>query len=257
MNKTLTEISKSVSEAMHKHAPELLMGFGIAGMLTSTILAVKATPKAIKAIDAKKKELEKEKLTVSETVKATWKHYSPAVVTAGASVACLVGSGTINGKRNAALLTAYKLAETAHKEYKDKVVEVIGEKKEAQVKEKLVQEKIDSTPCNNQTIIVTNGGNTLFLDYATGQYFRSDISNVEKTINDLNRRMYTDGYVSLNEYCSALGMLTVQYGDYMGWNLDRGYIDVERKTGTSGDGKEPCFVLYHNKEPRYEHTSSY
>lgn len=254
MNKTLTDVSNTVSAAVSKHAPEILMGIGIAGMLTSTILAVKATSKAIKKLDAKKKELEKEKLTFGETVKTVWKDYSPAVVTAGASVACLVGSGTVSGKRNAALLTAYKIAETAHKEYKEKVVEVIGEKKEAQVKEKLAEDKLAATPYNNQAVILTNNGNTLFLDYLSGQYFRSDIGKVEKTINDLNRRMYTDGYVSVNSYNIALGLECTQMGDYMGWNLDKGYITIDRKPGVSTNG-EPCLVLYHTVDPVYGYSS--
>lgn len=254
MNKTLSEVSKTISSAVSKHAPELLMGFGIAGMLTSTILAVKVTPKAMKKLDAKKKELNKEKLSLGETVTTVWKDYSPAVVTAGASVACLVGSGSISGKRNAALLTAYKIAETAHKEYKDKVVEVIGEKKESQVKDKMAQDKIDSTPYNNQTVILTKNGNTLFLDYMSGQYFRSDIGSLEKTINDLNRRMYTDHYISLNQYYGALGLNYSQIGDDIGWNLDRGYINIDRRPGISKEKDsegEPCLVLFHNLEPRY------
>lgn len=254
MNKTLTDLTKSISSAVSKHAPEVLMGLGIAGMVASTILAVKSTPKAIKLVEAKKKELKKEELTAGEIIKTTWKCYIPATAAAGASVACLLGSSSIAGKRNAALLTAYKLAETAHKEYKEKVIEVIGEKKEEKVKEKLAQDKLANTPYNSQTVILTNNGNTLFMDYASGQYFRSDIGQVDKTINELNRKMYTEGYISLNQYYSALGLEHTQFGDYMGWNLDRGYIDIDRKPSVSSNG-EPCLVIVHNVEPRYGHSN--
>ena len=39
------------------HTPEILTGLGTAGMIFTTVLAVKATPKALKLIDEKKKEL--------------------------------------------------------------------------------------------------------------------------------------------------------------------------------------------------------
>ena len=254
MNKTLTDVTKTISSAVSKHTPELLTGLGIVGMISSTVLAVKATPKALKMINAKKEELKKDKLTVSETIQATWKCYVPTVATAGVSVACLIGSSSIAGKRNAAIFTAYKLAETAHKEYKDKVVEVIGEKKEGQIQEKIALDKIEKTPYNNQAVILTNNGNTLFLDYLSGQYFRSDIGQIDKAINDLNRRMYTDTYVSLNEYYSKLGLEPSQIGDDIGWNIDRGYIDI-RKTPGMSPNSEPCIVISHNVEPRYGFSS--
>ena len=39
-----------------KHSHEILTGLGITGMLTSTVLAVTATPKALQLIEHKKKE---------------------------------------------------------------------------------------------------------------------------------------------------------------------------------------------------------
>ena len=45
---SLASIAKSVRTAMKKHSPEILTGIGIAGMITTTVMAVKATPKALK-----------------------------------------------------------------------------------------------------------------------------------------------------------------------------------------------------------------
>lgn len=65
-------IIKSIRMATKKHSPEILTGIGIAGMITTTIMAVKATPKALILIEDKKDELEAEKLTPIETIKAAW-----------------------------------------------------------------------------------------------------------------------------------------------------------------------------------------
>ena len=85
-----TEIAENMKTAISKHSPEILIGFGIAGMLSSTVLAVTATPKAMKLIEEKKHEKGVDKLTVKETVKVAWKCYIPAATTAAASTACLI-----------------------------------------------------------------------------------------------------------------------------------------------------------------------
>ena len=129
----ISAIMKSAQVWMSKHSPEILTGLGIAGMVTTTVLAVRATPKAIQLIEKKKEELDlkpEDKLTVVETVKATWKPYIPAAVTGTASVACLVGASSVNLRRNAALAAAYHLSETALTEYREQVIETIGKNKE-------------------------------------------------------------------------------------------------------------------------------
>lgn len=43
----LTKICRSVKTATVKHSPEILTGVGIAGMVTTTVMAVRATPKGL------------------------------------------------------------------------------------------------------------------------------------------------------------------------------------------------------------------
>ena len=113
MNKeAISKFARDVRTSLSRHSPAILMGIGIAGMVTTTVVAVKATPKALRLIEEKKQELDVESLTPVETVKATWKCYIPAAVTGAVSIACLIGSNSVNTKRNAALATAYKLSET-------------------------------------------------------------------------------------------------------------------------------------------------
>ena len=120
---------KSVRTSIVKHSPEILMGLGIAGWMTGTVLAVKATPKAVRCIEDATYEKEGD-LTPLEIVKATWKCYIPAAVTCAAATGCLIGSCSVSTRRHAALATAYKLSETALDEYRAQVIETVGEKKE-------------------------------------------------------------------------------------------------------------------------------
>ena len=69
------DISKLINSSKKKltdNAPEILIGFGLAGMLTSTIMAVKATPKAMDIIKEEEDYLNRD-LTKAEKVKLAWK----------------------------------------------------------------------------------------------------------------------------------------------------------------------------------------
>ena len=99
-----------------RRSPEILTGIGIAGMVTTTVLAVKATPKALVLIGQAENEMERD-LKPIEAVKVAWKPYIPAIVTGTMSTMCLIGASSVNRRRNAALATAYKLSETEYGNY--------------------------------------------------------------------------------------------------------------------------------------------
>lgn len=262
---------KNVGAALSKRSPEILTGVGIAGLVTTTILAVKATPKALELIEEEKDrqnyELAKEardngysnccqidKLKLIEVIKIAWKPYIPAAVTGVASVACLIGASSVNLKRNAALATAYKLSETALTEYKDAVIETIGEKKEKEVREKVVEEKLKKNPINNNEVIVTDRGTTLCYDCVFGRYFKSDMDTIRRAITEINRSIVTDMYASLNDFYDEIGLEHVEIGDDLGWNIDDGQIDVEFSSHLASDNT-PCLAVGYTVAPKYNFSS--
>lgn len=249
----LTAAAKSIKGVLERHAPEILTGIGVAGMVTSTVLAVKATPKACLLINDRKDELEVEKLPVTELVKTTWKCYIPAVVTCGASIACLVGASSVNFKRNAALATAYKLSEAALSEYKDAVIETIGEKKEQSVRDKVAEERLKKNPVSKSEVIVTGNGTTLCYDPVGNSYFKSSIQQIESAKNKLNARMLSENYVSLNDFYDELGIGPTKLGDDLGWDIYKdGLIDIAFSSRLAEDGT-PCLVMDYSIAPRYEY----
>ena len=249
----LTAAAKSIKGVLERHAPEILTGIGVAGMVTTTILAVKATPKAYRLVNDRKDELEVEKLPVTELVKTTWKCYIPAVVTCGASIACLVGASSVNFKRNAALATAYKLSEAALSEYKDAVIETIGEKKEQSVRDKVAEERLKKNPVSKSEVIVTGNGTTLCYDPVGNSYFKSSIQQIESAKNKLNARMLSENYVSLNDFYDELGIGPTKLGDDLGWDIYKdGLIDIAFSSRLAEDGT-PCLVMDYSVAPRYEY----
>ena len=249
----LTTTAKNIKGVLERHAPEILTGIGVAGMVTTTILAVKATPKACLLINDRKDELEVEKLPVTELVKTTWKCYIPAAVTCGASIACLVGASSVNFKRNAALATAYKLSEAALSEYKDAVIETIGEKKEQSVRDKVAEERLKKNPVSKSEIIVTGNGTTLCYDPVGNSYFKSNIQQIESAKNKLNARMLSENYVSLNDFYDELGIGPTKLGDDLGWDIYKdGLVEIAFSSQLAEDGT-PCLVMDYSVAPRYEY----
>ena len=252
MNKnTITAAMRNMRTAVKKHSPEILTGIGIAGMITTTVMAVRATPKALILIEEKKDELEVNELTPKETIQAAWTCYIPTAAIGTVSIACLIGASSVNMRRRAALATAYALSESALKEYQEKVVETIGEKKEQSIRDAVAKDKIEKNPVTNREVIITERGNTLCYDAVSGRYFKSDIDKLKKAANELNRQMRDEMYISLNDFYYEIGLNPVSIGDELGWNSDQGYIDLSFSSQLADDGT-PCLVIEYHIAPRYD-----
>lgn len=254
MNSKINNFIKNTKSFLGKHSPEILTGIGIAGMVTSTVLAVKATPKALVLLEEARTNEDgtlEDKLTIVETVKVAWKPYIPAIAVGIASISCIIGASRVNYKRNAALATAYALSERTLINYRDKVVETLGEKKEKEVRDKISQDEIDKKPISSSQVIITPKGNTLFMDSITGRYFRSDLDSIKKAVIELNMEISHQNYISLNEFYSNIGLDRISNGDNLGWNIDNGYVEIDYSTCLA-DNDEPCIVIDYISQPKYD-----
>ena len=247
----LKEIASNVRTAMKKHSPEILTGIGIAGMVTSAVMAVKATPKALDLLESKKVELNTERLEPRDIIKTAWKCYIPATVIGGVSIGCLIGASSTNLRRNAALATAYTLSESTLKEYQDKVVESIGGKEEKSIRDSVAKDKMLDNPVR-EVVLTDAGGNTICYDALSGRYFKSDRDKISRAINNLNRRMRDETYVTLNDFYYELGLDGTKMGDMLGWNIDKGYIDVAFSSHLDANGT-PCLVIDYRVAPIYDY----
>lgn len=241
----------TIAKGLKKHSPEILTGIGVAGMIGTVIMAVRATPKAIILLDKKKEETQTEKLTFTETVKTAGFCYIPTAITGVLSAACIIGASSINYKRNAALATVYALSETAFSEYKDKVVEIIGEKKEQTVRNEVLKDKVNNNPVSKNEVILTEKGDTLCYEPLSGRYFKSDIDKLRKSENELNKTMLNSDYITLNDFYNEIGLDNIGIGDELGWSISKtGYINMRFSSMLADDGT-PCLVLDYNQGPIY------
>lgn len=249
MKLKINTVWKSVKDFTSKNTPEILNGFGVVGMLTAIGLGIAATPKALQHIEMKRAELDKEDLSKKEMAEAVWKDYIPTAATAVVSTACIIGSSAVNHNRNAALATAYALSETALKEYKDKVIETIGEKKEAEIQDAVYQDKAKKTSPTGTPVMHTEGEEVeRFFEPCTGRYFWSTVAKVEAARANIATDMADGSYAYLNDWSYFLGLEETEVtGETLGW-MDP--IKFRLIPGQTPDG-ELCRIIRYIVPPKY------
>lgn len=244
---------KQVGKFIDTNSPILLTGMGLAGMVTTVIFAVKATPKAEKIIKCEESQVERP-LTKVEIVKHTWKCYIPTVAMGAASAACIIGGQTVSLRRNAVLAGLYTLTDNTLKEYQDKVIETVGEKKNNDIVDAMAKDIVEQNQVVEQNVIYA-GGEHLCYDPLTGRYFRSDIELINRAVNNLNKSLIDDRYESLNDFYYILGLPEVDpiIGDSVGWNSDR-LLDLGFSSQLASNG-EPCVVMRYDVAPKFTYNN--
>ena len=136
------------------------------GVIGTTILTVKGTKKASdRLIEAR---IEKgDELTKIETVKVAAPAYIPTIIMGVSTIICIFGIDVLNQRQQAALASAYALADRSYREYSNKVKDLYGEDVDRQIK--------DGIDYDEQ----------LFYDLNSMQYFTANIDDVlQKTVTD-------------------------------------------------------------------------
>lgn len=151
-----------------KHTPTILTCIGALGVITSTILAIKSTPKAL--MDLEEAAYRKgDDLTKMETIRIAAPSYIPTALSCLATITCIFGANVLNKRRQAALVSAYGLMDAAYKEYRDKIKDEIGEESENRVWNSVTLKPI------NPEDIPRSGDILLFYDMNRCEYFESVI----------------------------------------------------------------------------------
>ncbi len=242
------------NKTLSKHSPTILTSLGVAGVLTTAVMAAKATPKALRLLDdymyEKDPVYRHEDLTAGEVIRVAWKVYIPTMAVGLVTCTCIIAANHVNLRRNAALAGLYTLTETAFKEYQTKVAQTIGHNKERKVHDAVNADRVANNPPSVNDIIITGDGEVLCYDALSGRYFKSDIETVRRKINDLSFNMLSGDFVSLNDLYYELGLQGTKLGDQLGWGIDLGKIDPKFSSTLTEDGK-PCLVIDFEIYPKY------
>lgn len=230
MNKKIEEFLKTAKDVTSKNSPTILTGLAVVGLITTAVLAYKASPKMEKIVSKAKQDLsdtdpddkETKRVVIKETVKAATPVMAPVAVMGIATTACIIGSNRISNKRVATLSAAYALAERSVKDLNDKMTEVLGEKKTRSIKDAISKDKLAAmTPVTDDEYITTGAdGSTRCRDGFTGRPFWSNAQRIERAINKLSNDIRSEMFISLNQFYEEIGLDTIPNGDNIGWNID-------------------------------------
>lgn len=266
---------KNTGRWCDKNKPVILLVVGITGLLTTTVLAVKSTPKAVKKIEDAEKSLAEIKERYDETVPEEKKQakkekvdlyldtakelgilYGPAVLLATTSTLCLIRSHNIEHQRFTALATAYQISDAARKEYQNKVVEFLGKRKETEIRDAIAKDKVKENPPDKESDEYLSNIDTLAYECTSGRYFRSNATRLEKIENALNKKLRIEDYISLNEFYDALNLHHTSIGNDLGWNIKDGEIDMHM-TMTLNEDNVPMLIVDHLNPPVYDYQKLY
>lgn len=253
----ITQVAKNLGGVISRNSPTILTGLAVAGLVSTAILAVKATPKALRLLEEKNADLhdsrtgQREELTKLEAVRTVYKCYIPTAAVAIATIACIVASNSIHLRRSAALASVLSLTEAGFREYREKVVETIGRNKEMRVRDDVSADTIAKNPPQGPAeVIFTSKGECLCYDTLTWRYFKSDIEHIRRIINNLNDRLVREMFVTVNDLYYELGLAGTKLGDDMGWDIERGMLDIHYSSQLAEDGT-PCLVMNYQVTPKF------
>ena len=258
MKEKFVNVYNGVKGKVEKHSPEILMGVGVVGVVTGTVMACRATLKLndileeaqetrdkIKEVasnpnyeDKYTEEDAKKDLAVNciQTGVKVAKLYAPAVAVGVAGVGCVLASHDIMKKRNVALSAAYLTIDKSFKEYKQRVVDRFGEEVEKEIRYGIKAEEIVETVVDeegNETTVtetVKTMNPTLYSDYARffdeaspcwqndPEYNLMFLRAQQQYANDLLR---AKGRLFLNDVYEMLGIEKTKAGQIVGWVYDR------------------------------------
>lgn len=252
---TIKTILKTAEKFVVNNSPGILTGLGVAGAVTTAVLAGRAGFRA--GMDAStqyhetlNKQEEGEPLPAhllepKHLVKTYWKEFIPAGAVGSATVTAIIMANQIGSRRAAAVAAAFKLSEQLTEEYKARVVQTLGLQKEEKMRADLAADRITKNPPPANMVIVT-GADVLFLDELSGRYFHSQVETIRKAVNDINHQINNYFHASVTDFYDKIGLDGTKHSDAIGWNTDE-LLDVQF-TATIYDSK-PVIVLGYNYGP--------
>lgn len=241
------KIVNSVLSTMKRRSPLILSSVAVSGVVTTAYLTGVATWEAADVIH--KDEFvsgthSNRKQRLKERAKLTWKLYIPAAASGVVTIFCVVGTTRVGNKRTMAAQAAFVVTERAYSEYRDKVIEEYGEKKDEKIRASIAEDRVRKNPPPAQEILITGPGNVLCCELLTGRYFASDMEALRKAQNDLNAMLIRQDCASLEEFYYIIGLQPTSYSSDMGWTSDK-MMDLEFSTVLSDDGR-PCLAFSYN-----------
>lgn len=284
----ITRFAAKAGKVLKKHSPEILMVAGVVGVITSAVMACKATTKLNDIIEEGKTDAEeihkvaesrpeefteddvKQAITINtgKTALKVAKLYAPSVALGVLSLTALVTSNIILRKRIATVTAAYIALDESFKTYRGRVKERFGEDVEKEIR--LGTGSVEVTELNEDgtetTKTVTLAGipaseYAVIFDTHTscvaGKNKDYNLTTIRGIESYLNQQLEAKGFVTLNEVYDGLGIEGTRIGLVAGWVYNKEeYTKIEIEvTDVINEAGEPALMLDFNADKKYVYES--
>lgn len=243
----INQLVKTLEKFAIDNSPVILTGIGVAGVVSTAVFATKGGIKAARLLEHEGNwdEEYNPEFSLKTKVNLTWKFFIPAGISGAMTITAIVFANRIEHRRAAALAAAFSLSEQAFSEYKEKVKEQIGEKREQKIRDEVNNDRIRKDPPPAGMVI--SGTDVACKDAYTGRYFAGNMELIKKAQNDTNHQIIHQNYASLNDFYDRVGLARTPIGEEVGWNTDE-LLDLQITTGLTED-QRPCLVFDFNVVP--------
>lgn len=236
------DVRSLIKQAQHhvrSNSPAYLAGLAISGVIGTAYL----TGRVAYRIGRYEEKITGEIDPIQARIKHHWKKFIPPTLVGIGTVACVVGATKIGYRRTAALTAAYSLSERAFSEYKEKVVEKLGERKEQSIRDDLAQDKVRAVAPTRE-IVLYGAGNVLCCELHTGRPFLCDMDVLKKAQNEINAKLLRDDYAYLADFYNMIGISQTSSSYDFGWKSDK-LMELEFST-VLADETRPCLAFGYN-----------
>lgn len=256
-------IAGKLVHLVEDNSTTILTGIGVAGTVTTAVLTGRASFKAARIIAEEGRQLNHNSeglvdatdLAAIDKVKLIWPQFIPAVGVGGLTVAAIIFANRLSAKETAAMAAAYTMSDRTFQEYKEKVQEKLGQKKETDIRDEVAQDRINRNPPDARTIIITGGGDILCYDVVTDRYFNSTVENIKRAENAVNGEIANHDAVPLSRFYDQIGLRPTPYTEEIGWNIDN-RCEVQFSTVLSPD-QRPCVSIDFARYPKADYDRVY
>lgn len=253
---------QKVKRSLKQASPTILTCIGAIGVVATSVMFVKATPKVIFLLEQATEEKGKE-LTKLEVARIAGPVYIPALVIGASTIACIFGANMLSKHNQASLASAYAMLNQSYQRYRKAANSVYGYDADSKIKAQVAKETYVSADGHHiySPEVDQDSEHILFYESFSQQYFTSTMSSVLNAQYHANRNFTLRGDVTLNEFYEFLGIDKVDCGDDIGWSADElmesgiMWIDFENTRAVMDDGLE-CYVISSMFEPVYLYCSS-
>jgi Family of unknown function (DUF6353) len=259
----LTGLVQQVHKAkflLENHSTTILTGIGVGGTVATAVLTGRASFKAARIIEQEKllfqDEVEAARLVDAELsrttkVKLVWKEYLPPVASGVLTITSIIVANKISSKKIAALAVAGGISERALQEYKDKVVEKLGERQSEKMRDEIAQDRVSKHPIGTKEVILAGTGEVLCYDMLSGRYFQSTVEEIKRAENKINFEIVQFMQASLSQFYDEIGLPPTPFTDSVGWNSNNP-IELQLSTVMSPDGR-PCIAVDFTRHPTHDY----